>query len=88
MMTDTAYQTTNIERIFNDGALSPVFKHNPKFPIDGGVPRIAYNDVMDYKCIIRHDKAFNDNSFWSEDADIIIEYNSIEELVEDGWRLD
>jgi hypothetical protein len=87
MITDKEYQIENLERIFKDGALSPVFKRNPKYPVDG-ISRIAYDDVMNYKCIIRHDKDFKDNSFWSEDADIIIEYKSIEDLVDDGWRLD
>ncbi len=88
MISDKEYQAKNLERIFSDGALSPVLKRNPKYPIEEGVPRIVYSDIMDYKFIIRHDKNFSGNSFWSEDADVIVTYNSIEELVNDGWRLD
>lgn len=87
MITDREYQITNLKRIFNDGTLSPVFKANPKYPV-AGIPRIAYSDVMNYKCIIRHDKDCSFNSFWSEETDIIVEYKSIEDLVDDGWRLD
>jgi len=87
MTTDKEYQIQNLERIFNDGALSPIFKHNPKYPVEG-VARIAYGDVMDYKIVIRNEKDFSGNSFWSENADIIAEYKSIEDLVDDGWRLD
>jgi hypothetical protein len=87
MTTDKEYQIQNLERIFNDGALSPVFKGNPKYPVKG-VSRISYDDVMNYKLIIRHDNDFSSNSFWSEDAEIMVEYKNIEELVDDGWRLD
>ena len=88
MFNDKEYQIENLERIFNDGALSPVFKWNPKYPVDGE-PRIAYRDVMNYKYILRNCKeSLNFNAFWSEEADIIVEYKSIEELVDDGWRLD
>ena len=90
MITDEEYQMKNLERIFTDGALSPVFKRNQKYPIDGGVARIAYGDVTDYKYVISNCKDFSDEFeyFWSEDADIIAEYKSVEELVDDGWRLD
>jgi hypothetical protein len=88
MITDKEYQIQNLSRIFNDGALSPVFKENPKYPVNG-VPRISYDDVMDYKFIIRNDKDFSSNSFWSEDdVEMIFDYKNIEELVDDGWRLD
>lgn len=87
MITDKEYQTINLERIFNDGALSPMFKSNPKYPVEG-VSRIAYSDIMDHKYVIRHDKDSSDNSFWSEDAEILVEYKSIKYLVDDGWRLD
>ena len=56
MITDEEYQMKNLERIFTDGALSPVFKRNPKYPIDGGVARIAYGDVTDYKYVISNSK--------------------------------
>ena len=90
MITDKEYQFKNLERIFTDGALSPAFKRNPKYPIGGGVARIAYGDVTDFKYVIRNCKDLSDeyNYFWSEDTDIIAEYKSIEDLVDDGWRLD
>lgn len=87
MTADREYQLINLEKIFHDGALSPVFKRNPKYSNDG-VPRIAYSDVMDNKYIIRFDGEFDGNSFWSEDTKILVEYDSIEDLVDDGWRLD
>ena len=88
MISDKEYQAKNLERIFSNGSLSPVFKQNPKYPIKYGVPRIAYSDIMNYKFMIRHNKNFSENSFWNEDAEVIVSYNSIEELVNEGWRLD
>ena len=90
MITDKEYQFKNLERIFTDGALSPAFKRNSKYPIGGGVARIGYGDVTDFKYVIRNCKDLSDeyNYFWSEDTDIIAEYKSIEDLVDDGWRLD
>lgn len=87
MTSDREYQIKNLEKITNDAALSPIFKRNPKYPVEG-VARISYSDIMDYKFVIRNDKDFSDNSCWSEDADIIVEYKCIEDLVDDGWRLD
>lgn len=75
------------KHFFAHGALSPIFKSNPKYPVDG-VARIAYSDVMHRKYIIRHDEEFSDNSCWSKDAKIIAEYKGINDLVNDGWRLD
>jgi hypothetical protein len=69
--------------------MSPVFKRNSKHEVDD-VPRIAYDDIIANKCVLKADSDFpNSGSFWSgEGAVIIAEYNSIEELVDDGWRLD
>lgn len=88
-MNDREYQIANLNRIFSEASLSPVFKDNQKFKTDG-VARIAYDDITANKCIIRADIAFpNSGGFWSGwDAAIIAQYGSIEELVDDGWRLD
>lgn len=87
MIDDKKYQIENLERIFDAGAFSPIFKSNPKYPIIGSL-RISYNDVMNRKCIIRCDKDFSENSFWSKNADVIVEYKNIKDLVNDGWQLD
>ena len=87
MTTDKDYQMKNIQRIYDDGALSPFFKGNPKYEIRGA-PRIAFSDIMDFKFIIRSDHEGSSNSFWDEKTDIIVQYNTLEELVNDGWRLD
>ena len=86
-MTDKEYQIINLEKIFDDGALSPVFKTNAKYRGDG-VPRIAYSDVMDRRYIIRWDNSWDNNAFWDKQTEIAATYESIEALVNDGWRLD
>jgi len=88
-MNDREYQISQLKRIFNAATLAPVFKENNKYTVDG-VPRITYDDVMNYKCVIRCDKGFPKSGiFWSDKAaHVIAEYNSIEALVDDGWRVD
>ena len=88
MIDDKEYQIKNLEEIISKGKLSPVFKRNSKFPMNEGIARIAYSDVMDFKCIIRSDTGISGNAFWSEDAEIIAEYDNLQALVDDGWRLD
>jgi hypothetical protein len=92
---DYDYQISNIEKIYNDGLLAPVFKSNEKHCgngssyLSGFVPRISYDDIMNFKKIIRWcPQSELDNRFWSEETEVIAEYDSISELVSDGWRLD
>jgi hypothetical protein len=88
MASDRDYQIENLKRIFADASSSPVFKGNDKYPTEG-VPRIAYSDVMDFKYNIRVDTEFDAGpSFWDEKTPVIVKYTSIEDLVDDGWRLD
>jgi hypothetical protein len=78
----------NLQRIFHDATFSPIFKRNPKYP-DVKTARINYSDIRNYECIIRNMKEWEDNSFWDdEEAEIVAKYQSIEMLVDDGWRLD
>jgi hypothetical protein len=88
-MTDRENQINKLQRIFGAASLSPVFKDNEKFDLDG-VPRIAYDDVMERRCIIRCDDRFPESGgYWSgREVPVVAQYQSIEELVDDGWRLD
>ena len=88
-MTDREYQISNLESIFSAASNAPVFKGNPKYGVDG-TARIGYNDVMNCKYIIRCDSGFpTSGGYWSgKDSKIIAQYNSISEVVDDGWRLD
>ena len=88
-MTDREYQISELQRTFGAALLSPVFRANTKYEVHG-VPRIGYDDIRAEKCIIRCDGRFPESGqYWSgKDAPVIAQYRSIEELVDDGWRVD
>jgi len=87
-MEDKDYQKKDLEAIYSAASLAPIFKSNAKYCVGQFAkltPYIAYADIMDYKYIIR---ATDDYSNLSESNTIIVEYGSLDELVNDGWRLD
>ncbi len=89
-MEDKEYQMKNLEAIFSAASLAPVFQTNPKYCIGEFtdlIPYISYNDVMSYKFIIRARPIGEHNSFDAQNREIIVEYDSLESLVNDGWRL-
>jgi len=88
---DFDWQVRNIANIFHAASMAPVFKKNKKYctgKFADLTPYISYNDVRNDKYIIRARPLGENNSFDSEERDIIIQYDSIEQLVKDGWRLD
>ena len=90
-MEDKEYQKKNLETIYSAASMAPVFKPNSKYCINkfaGLTPYISYNDIMSYKFIIRGRPIGEHNSFDALERDIIAEYDTIESLVNDGWRLD
>ena len=74
-----------------DAASHPIIlKCNHKYDNKLGnmLPYICYDDVMDYKCVI---KAYPKNgmpSFVSTEGNVVCEYDSIENMVSDGWEID
>jgi hypothetical protein len=90
-MEDKEYQRKNLEAIYADSSMAPVFKQNPKYCLGRFAdltPYISYNDVMSYKYIIRGRPIGEHNSFDAQEREIIVEYNNLESLINDGWRLD
>ena len=92
-MSDRDEQFRHLEEIYQAASLAPVFKRNPKHcqgEFANSIPYIAYGDVMDYKYIIRARPLSYDNNggFDDEKRQVIVEYESMEALVDDGWRLD
>lgn len=88
---DFEYQVKNIENIFDTASMSPSFKINSKYCIgkfENMSPYISYNDVRNYNYIIRVRTLGEYNLYDSIDREIIVKYDSIEQLVQDGWRLD
>jgi len=87
---DFEYQVRNIENVFDTGRMSPSFRINSKYCIGkfkNMFPYISYNDLLNHNYIIRARPLGEYNSFDSEDREIIVKYDSIEQLVQDGWRL-
>ena len=86
-------QLESLRKIFEMGMPpTPAFKSYHKGVPDGMIPYISFSDLMDYKYNIR---AIPDSDFWGKDkvektenGKIIAHYNSLEELVDDGWMLD
>ena len=90
-LSDFEYQKKNLEAIYSAASMAPVFKSNPKHctgKFADLTPYISYNDVMSYKFIIRGRPNDEHNSFDFQEREIIAEYDSLESLVNDGWRLD
>ena len=84
-----------LERIFTRWTpLTPAFKANHKGVPNGMVPYISCSDVHDYVYNIRvvpRDVFFSkddDSDQKKENGEIIAHYDSLEDLVEDGWMLD
>lgn len=67
--------------------MSIFVRSNPKYPMDGyGV--ITFNDVIDYKFIIRSYHGPVKQLVYDENEcdDVVKEYSSLEEMVDDGWQ--
>ncbi len=88
LSSDREYQLHWLNQIVDDGARSPFFKTNPKYPQSDQACRMSYDDVMGRRWIVRIAPDSFDKTLWSGDTQIVAEYKSIEELVDDGWRLD
>ena len=74
-----------------DSATHPlIIKSNPKYcdKLGGRLPYICYDDVMDYNYVIKAYPKDGMPSFTSTEGDIVCKYDSIEDMVGDGWRLD
>ena len=71
---------------------TPAFKSYHEGVPDGMIPYISYSDLIDYKYNIRaipvSDFLGKDRVDKTENGEIIAHYNSLEELVDDGWMLD
>ncbi len=67
----------------------PAFKPYHESVPEGMVPYISVSDVHDYKYNIRVVPVEDFDSYEKTEAGkIIAHYESLEDLVEDGWRLD
>jgi hypothetical protein len=93
---DDDHQISNLNKIFSEALRAPIFRYNNAFfekecaYKEDFLPRISYDDIMEFRQIIRWcpiDAA--GKAYWTDrNAEVIVEYSSIQELVADGWRLD
>ena len=87
------------QQAYDDALFSPLLKWNLKYKtkeFDGMAPYICINDICNYKYVVcaipdaevtkmRHEYGMLQEL---NRRKVIVEYNSIEEMVEAGWRLD
>jgi len=90
IMDDKDLQKKCIESIFRTASYAPLFKPNPKYCLDQFAeltPYISYTDLKSNRILIWGCPIGVRNSPDSGKREVIIAYPTIEELVEDGWRL-
>ena len=84
------YQIKRFETTFKNADIPPILKKNTKFCtnyFNGFNPYISYDDMIQNRYAIRASPVGCRNIVDTGQRDIIIEYSSIVELVNDGWQL-
>lgn len=88
-----------LSEVYEEAMYAPLMRWNLKYKtgkFDGMTPYICINDICNYKYVVcaipdeEVDKWLQKSGALQEFSRrvVIKEYNSIEEMVEDGWRLD
>ena len=79
-------------QVYEDAAYAPLLRRNPKFKkqLEGMTPYICINDICNYKYVVCAipDEEVTMGFQEMNRRNVIREYGSVEEMVEDGWRLD
>ena len=91
MIKDEESQKRSLKAIFLSPSFAPLFKRNPKHCVDKFAdltPYISYRDLVDNKLFIRGCPIGFGNTSDSGQREIIAEYSSIDELIDDGWQLE
>ena len=89
-MQDKVYQKMYFEAIFNYVLYAPVLEYHPSYCINQFsdlIPYISYDDIINHRIIIRGRSESENERFDSEARPIIIRYESLDDLVNAGWRL-
>ncbi len=87
---ETARECGYFKSAFDSATHPIILKSNPKYgdKLHGMLPYICYDDVMDYNCVIKAYPKDGVPSFSSTDGEVVCKYDSIEDMVGDGWRID
>jgi len=80
----------NLQKIFSYMHIQPVFKKNDKYSeqLTNGAGMICYADLFKNNYVIRRGSFSNFQYEVDENSEIIASYESIEQMINDGWRLD
>jgi len=81
------------KRVYDDAMYAPLLRWNPKYKTEefnDMTPYICIDDICDYNYVVCAIPDEEVTMMLQERfrRNVIAEYNSIEEMVEDGWRLD
>ena len=81
------------KQVYDDAMYAPLLRWNIKFKtaqLNGMTPYICINDICNYKYVVSAIPDEEVTMMLQERfrRNVIAEYNSLEEMVEDGWRLD
>ena len=81
------------KQVYEDAMYAPYVRWNPKYKtgkFKGMTPYICIDDICDYKYVICAipEAVATTPLHELHRRNVIVEYNSIEEMVADGWRLD
>jgi len=87
---DREFQLQQLRQIYDGALMAPKFKRRDQDSTkkDPGPPFIRYSDIMADRYIVRRGGKDWMNSFCDEETEILATYESLEELVDAGWRLD
>ena len=90
-MNEENSQIKSLEAIISAASFAPIFKPNPKHCINqfaDFTPYISFNDIVNNKLFIRGCPIGSKNFADTGEREIIVEYATIGDLVNDGWQLD
>lgn len=90
MRMEKNYECNLFKTAFEAATHPIILKSNPKYDDKLGdlTPYICYNDVMDYNYVIKAYPEDGMPSFVSTEGDVVCKYDSIEDMVGDGWEID
>ena len=90
-MNEKVSHRKRLEEIYISPSFAPILQKNPKYCVDQFAeftPYISFKDVLNSKFLIRGCPIGSGNAVDDGNRDVIIEYSSIDELLDDGWRLE
>ena len=91
MIKESDSQKKSLEAIFRAASYAPIFKQNPKYCLNQFAeltPYISYIDLKKNKLMIKGSPVGSKHTSDTGRREVIVEYATIDELLNDGWQLD